>query len=155
MSIGMERLLRHMAWANQNTIEHLKSLPEEALKSFATNSEWFVADAYVFRITGEHPNLPGESITEIEKIADLDSLAQQAAVIDAALLDSVKLDDEQLEFTNYSGNLVRRWRSTILSQAIHHATEHRAQIAAAIEARGFSPLNLDDLDLWSYETEQG
>jgi uncharacterized damage-inducible protein DinB len=165
MSIGMERLLRHMAWANQNTIEHLKSLPEEALKSFATNSEWFVAeilhhivdsaDAYVFRITGEHPYLPGESITEIEKIADLDSLAQQAAVIDAALLDSVKLDDEQLEFTNYSGNLVRRWRSTILSQAIHHATEHRAQIAAAIEARGFSPLNLDDLDLWSYETEQG
>jgi uncharacterized damage-inducible protein DinB len=165
MSIGMERLLRHMAWANQNTIEHLKSLPEEALKSFATNSEWFVAeilhhivdsaDAYVFRITGEHPNLPGESITEIEKIADLDSLAQQAAVIDAALLDSVELDDEQLEFTNYSGNLVRRWRSTILSQAIHHATEHRAQIAAAIEARGFSALNLDDLDLWSYETEQG
>jgi uncharacterized damage-inducible protein DinB len=70
-------------------------------------------------------------------------------------LDSVELDDEQLEFTNYSGNLVRRWRSTILSQAIHHATEHRAQIAAAIEARGFSPLNLDDLDLWSYETEQG
>jgi uncharacterized damage-inducible protein DinB len=42
-----------------------------------------------------------------------------------------------------------------LSQAIHHATEHRAQISAAIEARGFSPLNLDDLDLWSYETEQG
>ena len=29
MSIGMERLLRHMAWANQKTIEHVKSLPPQ------------------------------------------------------------------------------------------------------------------------------
>jgi hypothetical protein len=70
-------------------------------------------------------------------------------------LDAVKLDDEQLEFTNYSGNLVRRWRSTILSQAIHHATEHRAQIAEAIGAQEFVRLNLDNMDLWSYEIEQG
>jgi uncharacterized damage-inducible protein DinB len=46
---------------------------------------------------------------------------------------------------------VKRWRSSILSQAIHHATEHRAQIASALEAKGFTPVNLDDLDLWSYE----
>ena len=51
--------------------------------------------------------------------------------------------------------VVKRWRSTILSQAIHHATEHRAQIASALEAKGFTPVNLDDLDLWSYEIETG
>jgi uncharacterized damage-inducible protein DinB len=61
----------------------------------------------------------------------------------------------QLEFTNYSGNLVKRWRSTILSQAIHHATEHRAQFAAALEAKGFTPLDLDEIDLWSYEIQHG
>ena len=33
MTIGLERLLRHMAWANQLTIEHLATLPEAALKS--------------------------------------------------------------------------------------------------------------------------
>jgi uncharacterized damage-inducible protein DinB len=154
-----------MAWANQLTIEHLATLPQEALKSYATNPEWFVAeithhivdsaDAYAYRITGKHPELPGKSIQEIEKIADLQALAQQAAIIDAALLESAQLDDELLEFKNYSGNLVRRWRSTILSQSIHHATEHRAQIASALEAKGFKPVNLDDIDLWSYEISNG
>jgi uncharacterized damage-inducible protein DinB len=113
------------------------------------------ADNYAFRITGERPEVPGESIQEIENIADLEFLAKQALAIDAALLESAKLDDTQLEFTNYSGNRVTRWRSTILSQAIHHATEHRAQIASALEAKGFTPVNLDDLDLWSYEIDKG
>jgi uncharacterized damage-inducible protein DinB len=71
------------------------------------------------------------------------------------LLDCVKLDEVQIEFLNYEDKLVKRWRSTILSQAIHHATEHRAQIAAALEAKGFTPVNLDDLDLWSFERETG
>ena len=71
------------------------------------------------------------------------------------LLDCVKLDEVQIEFLNYEDKLVKRWRSTILSQAIHHATEHRAQIASALEAKGFTPVNLDDLDLWSFERETG
>ena len=165
MTIALNRLLLHMAWANQKTITHLQSLPEASLKAFATNPEWHVgeiahhivdsADAYAFRITGKHPEVSGESIQEIETIADLEALAKQVAAIDAALLESAKLDDELLEFKNYSGNLVKRWRSTILSQSIHHATEHRAQIASALEAKGFKPVNLDDLDLWSYEISNG
>ena len=165
MTIGLDRLLKHMAWANQETIKHLQGLPENALKAFATNQEWFVAeilhhivdsaDNYAFRISGTRPDVPGESIQEIEKIADLEFLAKQASAIDSALLECAKLDDIQLEFTNYSGNLVKRWRSTILSQSIHHATEHRAQIASALEAKGFEPVNLDDLDLWSYEINIG
>jgi uncharacterized damage-inducible protein DinB len=82
-------------------------------------------------------------------------LLEQAATVDAALLECVKLDDIQLEFENYEGKMVKRWRSTILSQAIHHATEHRAQLASALEAKGFKPVNLDDLDLWSYEIANG
>jgi uncharacterized damage-inducible protein DinB len=87
----------------------------------------------------------------VNVIADLARLKEQAAVVDAILLECVKLDDVQIEFVNYEDKLVKRWRSTILSQAIHHATEHRAQIASALEAKGFTPVNLDDLDLWSYE----
>jgi uncharacterized damage-inducible protein DinB len=165
MTIGLERLLKHMAWANQETIKHLQGLPEEALKAFATNPEWFVAeilhhiveaaDNYAFRISGNRPEVSGTSIQEIEKISDLGMLAEQASAIDAALLKCAQLDDIQLEFTNYSGNLVKRWRSTILSQSIHHATEHRAQIASALESKGFTPVSLDDLDLWSYEINIG
>lgn len=167
MTIGLERLLKHMAWANQETIKHLQTLPEEALKSFATNPEWFVAeilhhivdsgDHYAYRISGKVAlTKPGEPcIADIEKLSDLSRIAQQAATVDAALFECAKLEDVQLEFENYSGNMVKRWRSTILSQAIHHATEHRAQLASALEAKGFAPVNLDDLDLWSYEIANG
>ncbi len=164
MTIALNRLLAHMSWANQKTIAHLQTLPEQSLSAFATNQEWQVseithhivdaADAYAFRITGEHPQLPGDSIPEITTTADLALIAKQAEAIDAALLKSVSLDDEQIEFTNYSGKLVKRWRSTILSQAIHHATEHRAQIASALEAKGFTPVDLDELDLWAFEIEK-
>lgn len=167
MTIGLERLLKHMAWANQETIKHVQSLPEEALKAFATNSDWFAAeilhhivdsgDHYAYRISEKRAlTIPGEPcIADIEKISDLSRLAEQAAIVDAALLECVKLEDIQMEFENYEGKLVKRWRSTILSQAIHHATEHRAQLASALEAKGFIPINLDDLDLWSYEIAHG
>jgi len=167
MSIGLDRLLKHLAWANQETIKHVQTLPEESLKSFATNPEWFVAeilhhivdsaDHYAYRISGI-PALtqPGDPcIAAIESISDLSRLLEQAATVDAALLECAKLEDMQLEFENYEGKLVKRWRSTILSQAIHHATEHRAQLASALEAKGFKPVNLDDLDLWSYEITNG
>lgn len=167
MTIELNRLLAHMAWANQKTIKHLQTLPEESLKAFATNPEWFVAeiahhivdsaDYYAFRISGR-PALtqPGDShIDDVNVIADLARLKEQAAKVDAMLLDCVKLDEVQIEFLNYADKLVKRWRSTILSQAIHHATEHRAQIASALEAKGFTPVNLDDLDLWSFEIETG
>jgi len=167
MTIELNRLLAHMAWANQKTIEHLQTLPEDSLKAFATNPEWFVAeiahhivdsaDHYAFEISGK-PALtqPGEEcIDDVNVIADLVRLKEQAAKVDAMLLDCVKLDEVQIEFLNYEDKLVKRWRSTILSQAIHHATEHRAQIASALEAKGFTPVNLDDLDLWSYEIETG
>lgn len=156
-----------MVWANQRTIEHLESLPVEALKAFATNPDWFVAeilhhivdsgDHYAYRISGVAVlTKPGEPcIADVETLSDLTRIKDQAATVDAALLECLKLDDIQLEFENYSGNLVKRWRSTILSQAIHHATEHRAQLAAALEARGFAPVDLDELDLWSYEIANG
>jgi len=154
-----------MKWANRLTIEHLQTLPDEALKAFATNSEWFVgeimhhiveaADNYAYRITNARCEVPGEKIQELESIKDLEFLKVQSDAIDTALQECAKLDDIQLEFVNYSGNLVKRWRSTILSQAIHHATEHRAQIASALEAKGFKPVDLDELDLWSFEINNG
>ena len=158
-------MLAHMAWANQKTITHLQTLEEDSLKAFATNPEWFVAeivhhivdsaDHYAFRISGI-PALtkPGDPcIDDVKEIADLSRLKEQVAVVDAALLECVKLDDVQIEFKNYEGKQVKRWRSTILSQAIHHATEHRAQIASALEAKGFTPIDLDELDLWAFEIE--
>ena len=43
-----------------------------------------------------------------------------------------------------------RARSTVIAQAIHHATEHRAQIAGALATNGVDTIDLDALDLWAY-----
>ncbi len=164
MTISLERLLRHMAWANQRTIEHLQTLPEDSLKSFATNPEWKVAEIlrhivesanfYAFRITGNFPANADKSEAQPTR-DDLESLREKARAVDQALLECEKLEDVEVEFVRNDGEKVKRWRSTILSQAIHHATEHRAQIASALEAKGFAPVDLDELDLWSYEIAKG
>ena len=47
-------------------------------------------------------------------------------------------------------------RSTVVAQAIHHATEHRAQIAGALATNGIDTIDLDALDLWAFtEAEDG
>ena len=169
MTITVARLLRHMAWANQETIKHLQTLPVASLKAYATNPEWFVAeiahhivdsaDHYALSITGK-PALTQEGdlcIADIETLADLPRLAEQAAIVDRMLVAAADLDDVWLDLENDNGKF-QRLRSTVLSQAIHHATEHRAQIASALEAKGFEPINLDDISLWDYEkyeTENG
>ena len=48
-----------------------------------------------------------------------------------------------------------RARSTVLAQAIHHATEHRAQIAGALAAHGIDAIDLDALDLWEFADAEG
>jgi uncharacterized damage-inducible protein DinB len=167
MAISMNRMLGHMAWANAKTITHLQTLPEEALSAFATNPDWHVAeiihhivdsgDHYAFRISGipalTQPDDP--CIEDVKAIADLARLKEQAAIVDKALLECVNLDDIQIEVMNFEDKLVKRWRSTILSQSIHHATEHRAQLASALEAKGFKPVDLDAIDLWAFERETG
>jgi uncharacterized damage-inducible protein DinB len=165
MTIALDRLLRHMAWANQKALTHLQSLPEESLQAFATNPEWHVAeivhhivdsaDHYAARLSGKAVlTEPGDPcIDDVHAIADTARLKEQAAKVDAVLLECVKLEEAEIEFENYQGKLVKRWRSTFLSQAIHHATEHRAQMAAALEAKGFAPLDLDGIALWAFEIE--
>ena len=46
-------------------------------------------------------------------------------------------------------------RSTILAQAIHHATEHRAQIAGALATNGNDGIDLDAIDLWEFAEASG
>ncbi len=167
MTIQLDRLLTHMAWANQRTISHLQTLPAESLKAYAAKPEWFVAeiifhivdsaDAYRKRLTQDtnSSDLEEYIVQDVNQISDLVTLKEIALKVDQRLLDCARLEDIQIEFTNYAGKKVKRWRSTILSQAIHHATEHRAQIAAALEAKGFATLDLDEMDLWAYEIEMG
>jgi uncharacterized damage-inducible protein DinB len=148
-----------MAWANQKVYQAVETLPDESLQSYVVNKEWTAyeiifhicqsAGFYVWRLgIGEKP----EDIEEPAKVATLRKLLE---IHDKNLLLAVGQEDREIEFKQQD-KLIYRWASTILTQAVHHATEHRAQLIDTLEYKGFKPINLDDIDLWAFdEFEKG
>ena len=163
MSETTKRLLRHMDWTNQRVYEAVKNLPDVALGAYIVNAEWTAgrilqhivggADWFVFCLT----EAPMRERILPESMTDLTSLQVQLAEFDSKILSQSELPDEYITIKENEGS----WdamRSTILAQAITHAAEHRTQLIDALESKGFSPISLDDLDLWrfeSFEREQG
>lgn len=167
-------MLKHTAWANQEIIGKINELPKEALDAFAVNPDWTVgkilrhiasaSNWYVWRL------LDKESFTADErafwdarlKVADEEApmmldITNVLAILkdsDAWLLEQSLLPDADVAREFRSEEHVFK-RSTILAQAVHHATEHRAQAVAALELRGFASINLDDFDLWSMDLKVG
>lgn len=154
MTISIERAIRHMAWANQKVYEALENLPEESLKSYVVNKEWTAyeisfhicnsAGFYVYRLgIGDKP-------ADIEEPAKIMTLKKLLEDHDKNLLLAAAQDDREIEFKR-EDKVFHRWASTILTQAVHHATEHRAQLIDTLEYKGFKPINLDDIDLWAFD----
>jgi uncharacterized damage-inducible protein DinB len=156
MSISLEKLMLHMAWANQQIYGQISELPNEALSAFVTNKEWAVSEI-LFHITRSANSygcrLNGEKLQDIKaasNMGELVDLASKLKTFDSVLLELAK-EPERIVEVNRDGVITHWQASTILSQSIHHATEHRAQAVAALEFRGFKAPNLDDYDLWAYE----
>ncbi|MDP1710954.1 MAG: DinB family protein [Candidatus Nanopelagicaceae bacterium] len=157
MAISSARLLQHMAWANQKVFKSVQSLPDESLESFIVNPEWTAkqilkhitsgADWYLYC-------LEGKSLQEIRRpsnMSDVANLAKILAALDSEIIQSGNLDDEMLTISHKDKSR-KNLRSTIISQTVHHATEHRAQLVGALEFKGYNPINLDDIDLWAFES---
>jgi uncharacterized damage-inducible protein DinB len=85
---------------------------------------------------------------------ELQVIAKQLLSNDAQLLQLASVADEKIAVIR-EGKTTHWMRSTIVTQAIHHATEHRAQAVCALEAKGFKAVNLDDYDVWAYEINNG
>ncbi|CAN2218635.1 DNA damage-inducible protein DinB [Candidatus Nanopelagicaceae bacterium] len=163
------KLLKHMAWANQEIFSKVAELPDEALDAYAVNPEWTAreimrhiassATYYGYRLIDK------DALSEAEKtewqvkleathvppvtMRDMNVILDRIAAADAELLRAAS-EPEGFVIHTMDGRTVSRARSTIISQSIHHATEHRAQLISALEAKGFVGINLDDFDLWYY-----
>lgn len=155
-----DRLLRHMAWANQAVLDSLSKLTPEQLRLTAPGSEWSVAriahhlvDAqrwYVWRLAKDECD-DSDVPTSGDEVA---ALAKLLAVADARIREEAALPEGMTTYER-DGNIITRARSTILAQAVHHATEHRAQIADTLAAHGLHVVDLDALDVWSFGTAEG
>jgi len=153
----LDQLMRHMAWANATFFRQLAQLPDAALSSCAAGSDWSVgaiahhlvtaAENYAQRLHGE-PRAPGRSVPTTA--AELENLAIGLAAADAKLRAGAALDGaEVLNWISFNGDPVSFPRWVLVNQSVHHATEHRAQIAAALVANGHVSVDLDSIDVWS------
>jgi uncharacterized damage-inducible protein DinB len=172
--MNAEKLLKHMAWANQAIYRQVGQLPDAALDAFAVNPDWHVREIvrhmwssatwYGYGLLdknllsesdeAEWQKILNETQVHPQKSSDVLAIAEKLAIADAVLFDSALVPESMIARENANG-IVMRARSTIISQAIHHATEHRAQIVSALEAKGFTTINLDDYDLWAYSSTIG
>jgi uncharacterized damage-inducible protein DinB len=154
----LNRALEHMAWANTQMFTVLAALPADALVFTSPGSEWSVggithhlvtaAENYAQRLHGEPRAEKREHPTTA---ADLAALAAAVKVADAKLHAGAQLPgDEITTWISYGGDEISVPRWVLVNQAVHHATEHRAQIAGALAADGNTTLDLDALDVWTY-----
>ena len=154
----LNRTLEHMAWANTQLFTALSALPAKSLAYTSPGSEWSVgaithhlataAENYAQRLHGE----PRAEKRELPATAaDLRALAAALVVADAKLRAGAQLPgDEILTWISFSGEEISVPRWVLVNQAVHHATEHRAQIAGVLAANGNSSLDLDALDVWTF-----
>jgi uncharacterized damage-inducible protein DinB len=157
MAISMDRSVRHMAWANQRVYAAFSALPDVALDAYIVNPEWTArrilqhivasADWYVYCLG----IAPWHGFDEPKTISELAGLAKTLEMCDAQIATALELDDEVLTYQEgeFTGQVLR---STLISEAVLHATEHRAQLMDAIESRGSSAISLDSIDLWAFES---
>jgi len=155
MSLSIDQLLEHMSWANQGVYKAISQLPDEALGAFSAESEWTVGE--ILHHTAAISGILGYRISGVKKEAlarptnmqDLQMLTSRLLESDQLLIDLAQAPDAEISITQQGKS--QTWlRSTIISQAIHHATEHRAQAVCALEVKGYSGVNLDDFHLWAY-----
>jgi uncharacterized damage-inducible protein DinB len=157
----LDRLFRHMAWANQSLLQQLQAIPSEALALTSENKEWSVAvitehfvesaGFYVSRVGGD-PLPTGFRLPASKD--DLAALGQSCAAFDARLRELATMPEAMTTYQREGVTIVRA-RSTILGQSIHHATEHRAQIAGILSYHGVKAIDLDEMDVWAYSDAEG
>ena len=159
----LDRLLRHMAWANQATFKILEGLPTEHLELHAPKEpEWSVreiachlarsADFYCWRIGAETAQWP---FSEDAAGTPIPAMAEALREYDVVLRGEAHKPDAPVTYVRDDGASVVRARSTILAQAVHHATEHRAQMSGILAAHGIRAINLDEFDVWAHADAEG
>jgi len=153
--LNQEKLLLHMAWANQHVLAKLEGLSDSDWQLKLTSDDWSIqelanhivlaAGGYAQRVSG-HAISTGLTMSMVIPLADLQKYCAKADEV--LRFESHKPDS--IDTYMRDGHSVERSRSTIISQSIHHATEHRAQISDTLKVHGIRILDLDEIDLWAY-----
>lgn len=152
-------LFRHNLWANLRLLEACASLDEEQLAATFTGTYGSIYDTLTHILRAEQGylrRLSGKQRAEPlrrEDYPDVEALRAHARFSGEGLIEvaaSVQASDVlQIEWDD--GRMVPVPASLLLTQAINHATEHRAQVMTILTQRGIDP---PDLSGWQYAEER-
>lgn len=150
---------RHNLWANLRLLEQCAGLTADQLKATAAGTYGSIQDtlqhivtaerSYLSRISTGYPyrrpkDAPPMIITEM-----IDS----ARTTGSGLIEwAPKVKAEDIVQVDWDGTPRDVPKTILLTQAINHATEHRAQIMAIMTQLGIPP---PELDGWTYFDESG
>ena len=156
--ISLDLLLKHMQWANKEIYSEVAKLDSEVLDYYVIDPEWKVktillhiakaSNNYGQFVSGVTETKPLE-LEEPSSSDDIKVLTDKLYEIDKGLIDNQGIGDVDLTIKMRSG-VKEHKSSTIFSQMVFHAAEHRAQIVAALDKHNVRSINLDDYDVWSY-----
>jgi uncharacterized damage-inducible protein DinB len=154
------KIFKHMSWANLELLNILSKQPDEAINYKLVDSEWTVGkiahhiiaaqEILIARLLNEKPIRDTTIVSSASQIAEL---IPRCRANDAKLLELTNLA-EQKHIFGKPDRQVEFATSTILAQAVHHATEHRAQISDVLAANGSNVVNLDLIDVWAFEQSE-
>ena len=146
-----------MAWANNLLFNQLSELPESALSFSAWNPEWTVgviANHIVIAQGRLIARLKKEKYPEETPFPltshGMKDLAALSLKNDTELATLIDLPEEILTFGRLD-KTVQFSNTTVIAQTVHHATEHRAQIADIMAFNKMDVINLEALDHWTFE----
>ena len=156
--ISLDLLLKHMQWANKEIYSEVAKLDSEVLDYYVIDPEWKVktillhiakaSNNYGQFVSGVTETKPLE-LEEPSSSDDIKVLTDKLYEIDQGLIDNQGIGDIDLTIKMRSG-VKEHKSSTIFSQMVFNAAEHRAQIVAALDRHNVRSNNLDDYDVWSY-----
>ena len=152
---------RHHRWSNQTLIDFLSRLPADQLdltipgvygSSIETIRHLISSDADYVRIIPDTPEVPQIAQDglfggweELRAVAETTATAL-VAYVDGLTYDMFFIDVDEGEAFELS-------RSMLLTQIIHHATEHRSQIRTTLSTHGIEP---PEISVWAWrKSEEG
>jgi uncharacterized damage-inducible protein DinB len=154
-------MFRHHRWSNLVLIDFLSRLPDDQLaltvpgtygNSLDTMRHIVSADADYVRIIPGTRDVP--QVSDQGPFGGWEDLRTISETADDALVDFVDgLVDDEFFVDIDDRREFELSRSILLTQVIHHATEHRSQIRTTLSTHGITPL---EIAVWDWRiSEEG
>ena len=161
MDGGFRDLVGHHRWATAELLAYCRGLDEATLNATVPGTYGSIIEtlqhlvdseaSYIRRLTGAWPDHPWKG----DRAVGLEVLAERATILAVTLEQFLagEWDSETLgEAYGDEGEVFAVRAGIFLTQALHHANEHRAHVCTILGALGHEP---PDVSAWGYADATG